>query len=734
MNMLEMLEQEVSSLGFFETDKIPEIVTAIADSIPSDTIPYRMKIALAMSEITLFISQFRINIKHWNESIIPINAITFCIAKSGASKDSSLRAARRCFETGYSLIHEIRKEECVHKAIEEARSAGYEIPDSYASYKAFLKNPSPLFASVSTVEGLIQHFNDLSKEPLGAGYIISSELGAELASNTSIVENIRITSELYDMGNKEVKLLKNRDSQSEEIKSFPVSALFLGSKDNIIFDEGVKKKFKTEFTTKLARRSYVIFVDENITSVSYQSIKDMLDKEREREDLALKNMLDVQSYITDLTNSLLDYPKDYIICTPEVRDAFNLYRKYNECVAEGIDATLPMSKLTRQHLQWKALKLAGALALINGCDKIELPEYIAAVQYGESVNDDLNRFEKELMKEPYELFVDYAHSYAKEGNTVINLHTLKKGGFISSRNIDASLSDLAKMANAYDDSGTYALKDDTITFNALNMTDDIVITWLECSGTKKERAVKCTTGYVSEVATFDSIEELLKGDYAYTPFRLKNGVRGKDNVMGGCKWLVLDVDDTDINDSEAHILLSDYNHYIVRTSNEDNDQKYRVILELDAELNITDQQWKPFIQAVSSDLGIHADLLPKSQIFFSYAGRTLHKALDGIRLPIKPYLAQMVIPKQKTQQKLNMSQKMAYLDDPMTTFQPAFEAPMGCGRQKIIWALKYARELGAVRAYCHDLLDKINEYWVKPLPENDKAAIHRQIDRWDFPY
>ena len=46
--MLDLLEKEISSLNLLEGN-IPEIVTAIANSIPSQTIPYRMKIALAIS-------------------------------------------------------------------------------------------------------------------------------------------------------------------------------------------------------------------------------------------------------------------------------------------------------------------------------------------------------------------------------------------------------------------------------------------------------------------------------------------------------------------------------------------------------------------------------------------------------------------------------------------------------------------------------------------------------------
>ena len=69
MSMLNILENKINSLNLFEGN-IPPIVTAIADSIPSQTIPCRMKVALAISEIMLFTSQFRINIKHWNGSSI----------------------------------------------------------------------------------------------------------------------------------------------------------------------------------------------------------------------------------------------------------------------------------------------------------------------------------------------------------------------------------------------------------------------------------------------------------------------------------------------------------------------------------------------------------------------------------------------------------------------------------------------------------------------------------------
>ena len=322
--MLDMLEKKINSMNLFEGN-MPEIVLAIADSIPSQTIPYRMKIALAISEIMLFTSQFRINIKHWNGSIIPINSIMFCIAKSGASKDSSLKAVRKCFAKGYEEIHEIRITNAVNKAIEQARQEGYEEPEKFHSYKDFLISPNPLFVAISTTEGFIQHLNDLSNDTLGAGYIFSGEIGAELSNNINLTENIKVLAELYDEGSKEVKIVKARENQSKEVKNLPVSALFIGSQDNLLYDDAIKRKFKTEFTTKLARRSFLVFVNEDMYYTSFNSIEEMIKAEKEIEDNAIVNRNEVSDYIEDLTKSLIDYAGNTITIDEEVRDLFLLY-------------------------------------------------------------------------------------------------------------------------------------------------------------------------------------------------------------------------------------------------------------------------------------------------------------------------------------------------------------------------------------------------------------------------
>lgn len=732
MSMLNILEHKINNLNLFEGN-LPAIVTTIADSIPSTTIPYRMKIALAISEIMLYTSQFKININHWNGSLIPINSIMFCIAKSGASKDSSLKAARKCFAESYDIINTYRKNYAINRAIEEATKAGVDVPDKFAGYKDYYKAPNPLFVAISTPEGFIQHLNDLSEDNLGAGYIYSGEIGSELSTNNNITDIIRLLSELYDEGNKEVKVLKARENQSKEVKNLPVSALFIGSQDNLLYDETIKYKFKTEFTSKLARRSFLIFVNKDIEEESYSSIEDMLQKEQYIEDTAIKCRNSVSKFIVELTNDLLNFPYNSITITQEVRNLFTLYKKYNEAIASTMDNQFPIAKLTRTHLQWKALKLSGALALMECSSTIDLNHYRAAIEFVELINNDVAILEKELVKEPYELFADYVRLYAINNEYSINLHNLRKLGFIPMRGkSDTHLKELVKLVNSYDNYGSYELKNDIVYFKELNKTEYINLSYLPCSGTKQQRVIKCNNGFQHETLIFSDLENMLMGDYAYSPFKFRNGVRGKDNIINGCKWLVFDVDTSEYADEEVHLLLSDINHYIVRTSNKDNPYKFRILIELDMEVDIPDTKWKLFIETISNDLGLNVDNLPKSQIFFSYSNREILKVLDAEPLPVKQYLdiiSSIEIFNKKLPTK---SSCKTMLNDPFTTFEKAFNAKDGEGRRKLIWACRYARELGADKEYCKNLLDQITDYWVKGFPEEDLAAMKRQLDRWIF--
>lgn len=730
--MLELLKKDLEENNVF-SGELPPIVRKVVDSINAPQIPYRFKLTIAVSELILFVSHLRRNILHWNGSSIPINAISFVIAGSGSGKDSSVSAARRCFSEGYKIIDAKRKTIAIQNAIKDALLAGKSDPEDYNSYKEFYIAPNPLFVAPSTSEGFIQHLNDLDSAGIGAGYTQSGEFGAELVSGGLIIDNIKLLAEMYDEGIKEVKVLKARENQSKEIKGLPVSALYMGSQDNILYDESVKKIFKREFSTKLARRAFFTFTPKMEPPKEYKSVAEMIEAEERDEDRATKARLEVQSIIKNIATEAVKGAGQPLIVSEEVRSLFIKYKRYNEEFSNTMNPQYPISKIVRIHMQWKAFKVAGAFAILRGSNTIEINDYISAISYCESLSGDMETFEAELVKEPYEIFVDFIRSITIDGKACIGLHKLRKLGYIPTTGTPSTkMKELVHLASSYDKSGLYTMTEDSICYEAIIPTDIIGTSYKPVTGTKEQRTLQCADGFEFYETKFDELALMLQEDLAYSPFRFKNGKRGKDNIIGGCKWICLDVDDSNITDEECHFILQDINHHIARTSDVDNPFKFRILLELDAIVDIPDIQWRQFIRSISESLSIKADLLPKSQIYFSYSGRKVLSVIDQHPIAVREHLMLATSTEDKPQTKPTPQQAKIMLDNPFSTFSYAFEANKGEGSRSLIRAAYHARDLGMQIDDIIDLMYDISNYWDEPLDENRmEKTIISQIKRWE---
>lgn len=730
--MIELIKNELKSQGVFTTE-IPQILEDLAKAIPNSSIPHRMKLTLAVSELILYASQFRRNIAHWNGSQIPINAITFTLAKSGAGKDSSVSALRKCFNMSYEKFNEKRKVYAKIAAIKAAAEAGESNPNSFTTYRNYYCEPNPLFASPSTVEGFIQHLNELDIAGLGSGFIYSGEFGSELITSPVIQSNLQLLAETYDEGNKEVKIIKNKETQSKAIKNLPVSALFVGSQDNILFDETIKNKFKLEFSTKLARRSFFNFNPETIEQPNFKSIQEMLDFElnQENDAMIMRHQLEVK--LSEITDYQLTKLKEPLQVSTEVINLFLLYKRYNSEVSELISGLYPISKLVRMHLQWKALKLAGAISFFNKNEEITLEDYVQAINFTELLDNDMQMFETELVKEPYELFVSYMNNLSKNNKASISLHQLRKLGYIPlNGKPEQRMKELVKLAASYDKDGIYTMEDNSINFEKIVKTSGNGVSYLAISGDKEYRAQHCTYGYEYTEISFADLANLLQEDYAYSPFEFKDGIRGKDNLMGGCKWVCLDVDKSSLTDEEVHFLLQNFNHHIVRTSNKDNPYKFRILLELDSYVDIPDKAWKPFIKSICDYLAIEADQLPKAQIFFSYADRSILSNTKATPLEVKEHL--MFAYDQASQKvdliKLTPNQRKEHLTNIRDTFWYLYEAEDGQGSISMIRAIKHMKDLGATKEQTYDLINDANDYWIFSMNEERlEKTIYSQIER-----
>ena len=92
------------------------------------------------------------------------------------TKDSSVKAAKKCFAPGYDMINDARKRLVTTAAIKAAAAAGESPAEEYDIYKPYLKPVPPIDIMPTTGPGLIQHINDIAALNLSAGFLYSGKL------------------------------------------------------------------------------------------------------------------------------------------------------------------------------------------------------------------------------------------------------------------------------------------------------------------------------------------------------------------------------------------------------------------------------------------------------------------------------------------------------------------------------------------------------------------------------
>lgn len=726
-------------------------IQRVINAIPFPTVDERMKAVIALSQVTAFASQFRRNIMLWDGTSVPINAISFVITGSGGGKDSSVKAARKCFKPGYELIEAARKKQVIQQAIKLAADAGDEPSNEFEIYKAYMSPVPPIDIMPTTGPGLIQHINDISDLELSTGFMYAGEVSDELAHNPDMMENIKILSEIYDTGDKEMKYTKGIEYRSKAINGQPVSALCVGSPGYILYDKATREKFVIAFMSKLARRSWFCYTPERIPEPIFDTLDEMLEHAEQVEIKGLQAREAMSEHVKAITAFGLKTAGSHISVPKAVFRLFETYKRYNSDTADSMANQDSTSALIRRHLQWKALKLAGAFTVFDKSDELLPHHYIDAIRFCELLSKDMELFEYDLNKSDHERFADYIHTQVQaDGKAIISVHEIKKQNFIQTTS-KPKLQELLTLCATYDTTGVYSLINDAsaIQYEPIIKTDVLGISFkpidtrqLDLALASKDpeqvkaakQAIAKTTAYGLEVGdtTFSDLSGLLAKDYSFSPFKFTNGVRGKDNILGGTKWLVFDVDNSVISATEAHFMLSDLNHHIALGSDPDNDFKFHILLELDSVVELNHTAWKYFYTAIADSLGLSVDLLPQSQIFFSYAGRPVLSITDGEPLEVRTFVtsAKEKLANSGIEKKLTPIQQKTQLADPLETFAFCFECPLdGPGSRSMITMAYKAKFLGADEAQVIDLLNQVQEYWPSPLSETRFEGILNQVSR-----
>lgn len=259
----------------------------------------------------------------------------------------------------------------------------------------------------------------------------------------------------------------------------------------------------------------------------------------------------------------------------------------------------------------------------------------------------------------------------------------------------------------------------------------------EISNLKQQVAFTTVYGFEYDEVSFEQLSHILSNDYGFNPFKytsVEEGaiydkekhpnawgrVRGMHNINNSVTWVCLDVDKTTITDEEMHQILHKLNHHICRTSDPDNPNKYRIILELSERTTVVKEQWKFFIGSIADSLSIVVDNLGASQVFYGYKDRTVYTVTDQGTIDPSRHLkmAQMRMAEleEKRASALPPGQADKALQKPFQTFGFAYDAEDGSGTNKLLAAIHRAKELGASKEYIVDMVHSINNFWDKSMP------------------
>lgn len=615
-------------------------------------------------------------------------------------------------------------------------------------YKPYMDSIPPIDIMPTTEPGLIQHINDIGNLEISSGFIYSGEFSDELAYNQDMLSNIKVLSEVYDTGDKEAKYTKGAEFRSSAISGQPVSALLVGSPGHLLYDKTTKKKFEVAFMSKLARRSWFCYTPENIEEPTFDSVSAMLKHKKDIANESKQARAIMQTSILDIAKYNINKLGQDIKVSEEVFELFETYLRYNNDLVDSLPNQESTYALIRRHLQWKALKLAGAFALLDKSDVLTKRHYIEAMRFAEMFDADMEHFERDMNKSNHERFADYLRTLTdSEGVATISIHDTKKQGFIEAVNT-SKLQELITLCAGYDTTGVYSLvnQNSAIQYERIIKTDVLKVSFMDIDNTALNKAVAANdkaaidkakqvtasltrSGYNVTEATFEELGDLLQGDYAYSPFVYKDNTRGRDNIIGGTKWVVFDVDKTVMSIEEAHFTLSAYNHHISLSSDPDNKYKYRILIELDSFVNLDPTQWRRFYKLVAEDLGLNVDLLPQAQPFFSYSGRQLLSNLEGEPLEVRQYVMKAKEHVDIEPTRYSSAQMKAQLSDPMSTFLYCYEAPLGTGSLNMYRMLQHAKRLGATMEEANVLIDNVNEYWSTDKGSMDEDRIAKLKDQ-----
>lgn len=556
----------------------------------SNPLFFRVLVAYYFTKIA---SMMRVNILTHDRGAIPVSLYAMNLASSGQGKGFStniveeqvIKGFREEFlETTFPAVSTENLDKlAVRRAAKKNEDPDDETKRVYAEF-ADLGNLAFSFDS-GTTAAVKQMRHKLLMANAGSMNMEIDEIGSNLLGNVDVLNTFL---ELFDVGKVKQKLTKNtkENVRGEEIDGrTPTNMMLFGTPAKLLNGSKVEEEFYAMLETGYARRCLFGYSkkagkDNNLTA---EQIYDMMtDTSSETYLLELSdkltNLADINNFATSLTMS-----KDVSILLIE-------YKMHCENLADSFGDHEEIRKAEMAHRYFKALKLAGTYAFIEGIHEITEDILYNAIKL---IEESGEAFTQILTRDRN--YVKLAKYVANIGRDVTNVDLVEdlpffKGGESQKR-------DLMALAIAYGYKNNIIIKrtlQEGIEFfrgESIQETDQdkMMISY----------GKDIVSGYLFEFVKFTDLHVITNAKgYHFVNHDLIDNYRKDSNIIPGFNMCVIDVDGgTPIH--TIQLLLKDFTYLIYTTKRHtEANNRCRIILPLSHTLKLDTADYKEFMENV----------------------------------------------------------------------------------------------------------------------------------------
>lgn len=420
------------------------------------------------------------------------------------------------------------------------------------------------------------------------------EIGSNLLGNVEVLNTFL---ELFDVGKVKQKLTKNtkENIRGEEIDGrTPTNMMLFGTPAKLLNGAKVEEEFYAMLETGYARRCLFGYSKQagRDTSLTAEQIYDMMTDTKAETYLQelsnkLGNLADINNFHTVLTMT-----KDVSILLIE-------YKMQCETIAESFGDHEEIRKAEMAHRYFKALKLAGTYAFIDGSHEITDTILYSSIKL---IEESGKAFSQILTRDRN--YVKLANYIANIGREVTHVDLVEDLPFY--KGAEAQKRDLMTLAIAYGYKNNIVIK--------RSFTDGIE--FLKGEALKEVDLDKMLIAYSKDIALsyrkdaikFDDLHVLSQStDHHFINHAVIDGHRKDVNIIPGFNMVVIDVDGG-VRINTAKLLLKDFSYHIYTTKRHTEvENRFRIILPLSHTLKLQTNDYKHFMENVYEWLPFDVD-------------------------------------------------------------------------------------------------------------------------------